>query len=176
MANTSAQPAIASILRPQTTLAITRGAARFLRQCGHAIALEMPLSTQRRLDIMALATTGRFLAIEVKSCAEDLRSDRKWHEYRDHCDGFAFAVAPEFPTDLLPPEAGVLLADRFGGEWLREPCAHPLSGARRKALLIAFAQLAAKRLHDSLDPADFHQPASQISGLQRPVPQSSSLT
>ncbi len=149
----------ASILRPQTTLAVTRGAARFLRHCGYAVALEMPLATSRRLDIMALSPTGTLLAIEVKSSIEDLRSDTKWHEYRDYCDAFAFAVTPEFPVESLAPDPGILLADRFGGEWLREPSAHGLSGARRKALLIAFAQLAANRLHDSLDPVG-SQPAS----------------
>ncbi len=139
--------------RPETTLAVTRGAARFLRQAGFAVVTEMTLATGRRVDLMALSPGGDLLAIEVKSGREDFIVDRKWGAYGAFCDGFAFAVAPEFPVALLPAEAGLLVADAYGGEWLREPQRHPLAAARRKAMLIAFARLAALRLHGRDDPA-----------------------
>jgi hypothetical protein len=143
----------ASAPRPDTTLAVTRGAARLLRAAGYAVICEMPLATGRRLDIMALSPAGDLLAIEVKSGREDFTVDRKWPEYRDWCDGFAFAVAPDFPLELLPEDAGLLVADAYGGEWLREAPRHALAPARRKAVTIAFARLAALRLHGLDDPA-----------------------
>jgi hypothetical protein len=139
--------------RPDTTLAVTRGAARLLRAAGFAVICEMPLATGRRLDIMALSPSGELLAIEVKSSREDFAMDRKWPEYREWCDLFAFAVAPDFPQELLPEEAGLLVADAYGGEWLREPPRHALAPARRKAVILLFARLAAHRLHALDDPA-----------------------
>jgi hypothetical protein len=143
----------APALRPATTLAVTRGAGRLLRAAGYAVICEMPLATGRRLDIMALSPSGDLLAIEVKSGREDFAVDRKWPEYRDWCDAFAFAVAPDFPMELLPEEAGLLVADAWGGEWLRQAPRHPLAPARRKAVTIAFARLAAIRLQSLDDPA-----------------------
>jgi hypothetical protein len=57
-----------------------------------------------------------------------------------------------FPLALLPPTEGLILADRFAGEILREAPLRSLSPARRKALLIRFARAAAGRLHALLDP------------------------
>lgn len=141
-----------SILRPQTTEAVVRGAARFLRRAGFVTVREMIVPSGRRMDLMALSPSGELLAVEVKSSVEDFRTDQKWRDYRDYSDAFAFAVAPEFPVGILPGDVGLLLADPYGGEWLREPPRHPLAGARRKALTLGFARLAAGRLHSLEDP------------------------
>ena len=71
--------------------------------------------------------------------------DRKWRDYLDFCDRFAFAVAPEFPQHVLPDDPGLLICDGFGGVLVREAPLSPLAGGRRKALTIAFARLAALR-------------------------------
>jgi hypothetical protein len=81
----------------------------------------------------------------VKSSLEDFRTDLKWGEYRPYCDAFAFAVGPEFPRHILPEEPGLIVADAFGGEVLREAPVVQLVGARRKALTVAFGRLAAQR-------------------------------
>ena len=57
----------------------------------------------------------------------------------------AFAVAPEFPTEVLPEDPGLIVADAFGGAVLREAPVASLAGARRKALTVAFGRLAALR-------------------------------
>lgn len=101
---------------------------------------------------MALSRAGQILAIEVKSGLGDFRVDRKWSGYRDYCDAFAFAVAPDFPEHVLPLDAGLILADSYGGYWARQPGAHVLSPARRKAMTISFACMAAGRLHAMDDP------------------------
>jgi len=131
--------------RPQTTLQVTRGAARLLADLGYAPLAEVCLPNGRRADLMALGPKGQIFIVEVKSGLEDFRTDQKWHEYQPYCDAFAFAVAPEFPREVLPDEPGLIVADAFGGAVLREAAAVPLAGSRRKALTLAFARLAALR-------------------------------
>jgi len=131
--------------RPEITQAVTRGAARLMTALGYAPLLEVCLPNGRRADIMALGPKGQIFIVEVKSGIEDFRTDRKWHEYQPYCDAFAFAVAPEFPREALPVDPGLIVADGFGGAVLREAPAAPLVGARRKALTLAFARLAALR-------------------------------
>ncbi|OXE35476.1 MAG: hypothetical protein CGW95_13560 [Phenylobacterium zucineum] len=131
--------------RPEITSNVTRGAARLLSHLGYAALTEVTLPNGRRADLMALSGKGELLIVEVKSSVEDYRVDRKWPDYAPYCDRFAFAVAPEFPQDLLPEGPGLMVCDGFGGAVLREPKLETLAGARRKALLIGFARLAALR-------------------------------
>jgi hypothetical protein len=131
--------------RPQTTLAVTRGAGRFLVDLGWAPLLEVGLPNGRRADVLALGPKGELAIVEVKSSLEDFRADLKWGEYLDWCDRFYFAVAPEFPREILPEGPGLIVADAFGGEMLFECAPAPLAPARRKSLTLAFARLAALR-------------------------------
>lgn len=131
--------------RPETTGRVTRGAARRLIDLGYAPLLEVTLPNGRRADVMALGPKGKFIIVEVKSGLEDLRADLKWGDYRDWCDAFYFAVAPEFPQAALPPDQGLLVADQFGGAEVRSAVEAPLPPARRRALILAFARLAALR-------------------------------
>ena len=112
---------------------------------GYAPLLEVTLPNGRRADIMALGPRGEIAIAEVKSGLDDFKTDRKWHEYLPYCDAFYFAVAPEFPREILPQTPGLIVADGFGGAVLRDAPPTPLAGARRKALTIAFARLAAMR-------------------------------
>lgn len=131
--------------RPETTLSVTRGAARLLMDMGYAPLLEVGLPNGRRADVMALGRRGDIVICEVKSGVEDYRCDQKWREYGPFCDAFYFAVAPEFPQRLLEGDCGLIVADGFGGAIVREASAHPLAPARRKALTLAFARLGAIR-------------------------------
>ncbi len=137
--------------RPETTLGVTRGAARLLADMGYAPLLEVCLPNGRRADVMALGRKGDIVIVEVKSGIEDYRVDRKWPEYAPFCDAFYFAVAPEFPQGVLPDAPGRIVADGFGGAVAREAPVLPLAPARRKALTLAFGRLAAMRtLRDPL--------------------------
>ena len=138
--------------RPDITRIVCRGAGRHLRERGFAIVKEMTFANGRRGDIVALSPSGELLVVEVKSGLADYRIDGKWPDYRDYCDGFLFAVPPEFPIEILPEDVGLIIADAYGGHLMREPPRHSLSAARRKALTIAFARLAALRLHGAEDP------------------------
>ena len=131
--------------RPETTLSVTRGAARLMVDMGYAPLLEVGLPNGRRADVMALGPRGDIVICEVKSGIEDYRVDRKWGEYGPYCDAFYFAVAPEFPAGVLPGEPGMIVADGFGGAVVREAPPAPLGPARRKALTLAFARLGALR-------------------------------
>ncbi len=124
---------------------MTRGAVRVFRGLGYVALAEVTLPNARRADLMAISPRGELFIAEVKSSLEDFRVDRKWRDYLDFCDRFAFAVSPEFPQHELPQEPGLLVCDGFGGALVREAPLSPLAGSRRKALTIAFARLAALR-------------------------------
>jgi hypothetical protein len=136
---------IVTVSRPETTQVVTRGAARLLVALGYAPVAEVCLPNGRRADLMALGPKGEIAIVEVKSGPEDYLADRKWGEYLSYCDAFYFAVAPEFPRQLLPEEPGLIVADGFGGAVLRDAPATPLAPARRKALTLAVGRLAAMR-------------------------------
>lgn len=134
-----------ALSRPETTELVTRGAARLLQALGHAPLLEFPLPNGRRADLMALSPKGELSIVEVKSSLEDFRTDRKWFDYTPYCDAFSFAVPPDFPRQVLPEDCGLIVADGFGGAVLRPAPVHGLAPARRKALTLQFARLAAVR-------------------------------
>jgi len=131
--------------RPETTAAVTRGAARLLLDIGYAPLAEVTLPNGRRADLMALGRKGQICIVEVKSSVEDYRTDQKWGEYAPYCDAFYFAVPPHFPREVLPIGPGLIVADGFGGAVLIEAPLTPLVTARRKALTLGFARLAAMR-------------------------------
>lgn len=123
-----------------------RGAVRLLESLGHGALTEFPLKSGRRADILSLDPKGEIWIVEVKSCVADFRADRKWQEYREWCDRFFFAVGPEFPAEILPGDAGIFVSGEYEGLLVREPEAAYLPAARRKALTLRFAHLAARRL------------------------------
>jgi hypothetical protein len=127
------------------TAAVTKGATRLLLDLGLAPVAELSLPNGRRADLAGLSRKGEIVMVEVKSCRADFDVDNKWPEYKDYCDRFYFAVATDFPTDILPPEEGLILADAFGAEIVREAETSALPGARRKTALIRLARHAAFR-------------------------------
>jgi hypothetical protein len=138
--------------RDAVTREVCRGAGRLLRAHGYACLNELPLPNGRRADVIGLARNGDIWIVEVKSGLEDFRVDNKWPEYRDFCDALFFAVAPEFPVDILPADTGLILADRYGGEIVRPAPEHRLAPARRKAMTLRIARAAAMTLQGLIDP------------------------
>ncbi len=132
--------------RPEVTALLARGSARVLYNHGLAALLEVPLANGRRADLMGLAGAGEIWIVETKSCLEDFTVDQKWPDYQDYCDRFYFAVTEDFPRELIPSQVGLIVADGFGGAILREAPLQALAGARRKAVTLLFARLAAQRL------------------------------
>ena len=137
---------------PPVAAEVARGVTRLFCRQDLFAACEMPLPNGRRADILALLPGGDFAIIEVKSCARDYLSDCKWPDYREFCDRLYFAVDLDFPQDLLPADAGLVVAEGRETALLREAPAHPLAPARRKALLQRYARVAAGRLAALSDP------------------------
>ncbi|HEY5226420.1 MAG TPA: MmcB family DNA repair protein [Methylovirgula sp.] len=135
-----------------TALLIARGTRRLLRARKFATLTEMPLASGRRADIVALAPDSTILIVEIKSSIADFRADAKWPEYRAHCDRLYFAISGETPPEIMPEDAGLIIADGFGAEILREAPVHRLAAATRRSMLLRFAHAAALRLHGLADP------------------------
>ena len=131
---------------------LTRGACRALEQLGYVSLVEFPLANGRRADILALGKTGDLVIVEIKSSVADFRADRKWSNYRDFSDRLYFAVPNDFPRPLIPDECGLMVADSFSAAVLRDGSTTRLDAARRRALTLRFARIAATRLRRLLDP------------------------
>ena len=134
-------------------LAIVRGVRRLLRARGFATVTELPLGSGRRADVVGVNGDGALLIVEIKSSISDFRADQKWREYAAHCDRLYFGVAADMPLDIMPQEAGLIVADSYGGEVLREPPLRAIAPAARRAVLLRFAIAAADRLHRLADPS-----------------------
>jgi len=131
---------------------VQRGTCRLLRALGQATLTELPLANGRRADIVTIDRAGTITIIEIKSSIADFRCDFKWPEYRDFCDLLYFAIPPEVPVGIMPQDAGLIVADRYGAEILRAAEEDRLAAARRKAMTLRIARAAALRLHDIADP------------------------
>lgn len=136
----------------ETALLVARGTRRLLRSRKFATLTELPLASGRRADIVALASDATILIVEIKSSIADFRADAKWPDYRAHCDRLYFAISDQIPPEIMPEDAGLIVADGFGAEILREAPDHRLAAATRRSMLLRFAHAAAHRLHGLSDP------------------------
>ncbi|MDJ0920055.1 MAG: MmcB family DNA repair protein [Henriciella sp.] len=133
-----------------TASRICRGVLRLLSEHGFAGVTELTLANGRRADVAAIGQDGKVVIVEIKSSVADFRADSKWPEYAGFCDRFYFAIEDGFPRDLIPGHTGLIIADAFGGAFLREPKEARLAPARRKAVTLRFARLAATRLNQAV--------------------------
>ena len=132
---------------------LQRGVCRRFRAEGLSVVTELSLANGRRADVVALSSGGDVVIVEIKSCLLDYQSDGKWQDYLPFCDRLYFAVAADFPCEVIPVPAGLILADRYGAELVREPAEERLTAPRRKAMMLCFARAAALRLQLHLDPS-----------------------
>ena len=131
---------------------IARGVARHMRQLGFASLLEFVPARGLRMDVISIGPKGEVWVIECKSSREDFQTDHKWEGYLEFSDRFYFAVPPDFPTEILPDQHGLIFADGYGAEILRDSPETPLNAARRKKITQKFARNAAERLQNYVDP------------------------
>jgi len=137
----------------ETALAVARGVRRLFRARGFSTVTELPLTDGRRADVVALNGEGALVIVEIKSSIADFRADSKWRDYAAHCDRLYFAIPQEMPVEIMPMEAGLIVADRFGAEILRETETRMVAPATRRAMMLRFALAAADRLHRLVDPS-----------------------
>ena len=149
----SDEPVIVDARQSPTAAAVQRGVCRMLRNAGHMPVPEFTLPSGRRADILSVNDRGEFWIIEIKSSLADFRSDSKWPDYSAYCDRFFFARPVELDDGIFPADSGLIVADAYGAQILRQPASHPMAAARRKALTLKFARTAAHRLLQIHDPA-----------------------
>jgi len=137
-------------LQPGQKLA--RGVSRHLHGHGFVSIEEFVPSRGLRVDVMGLGPKGEIWVIECKSSRADFQTDTKWQGYLGWCDRYFWAVDMDFPTDLLPTGAGLIIADAFDAEIIRMAPEDKLAPARRKVLIQKFATHAARRLQAFRDP------------------------
>ncbi|HEY3777011.1 MAG TPA: MmcB family DNA repair protein [Rhizomicrobium sp.] len=134
-----------------TAAEVARGVSRVLMQEGFSPILEFSLANGRRLDVAALAGDGTVAGVEIKVAIPDLKCDAKWPDYLEFCELFYFAIPPDFPDELVPPDTGLIVADRYGGAIVRPAAFAILHASRRRAVTLRFAKVAAERLALALD-------------------------
>lgn len=137
-------------LQPGQLLA--RGVVRHLTTHGFACLDEFVPERGKRVDVMALGPKGELWVIECKSSRADFQSDCKWEGYLEWCDRYFWAVDEAFPTELLPAETGLIIADAYDGEIIRMAPEDKLAAARRKVVIQKFARVSALRLSALRDP------------------------
>jgi hypothetical protein len=136
----------------ETAAAIQRGVGRMLRGAGFACVPELSLANGRRADVLALGRKGEVWIIEIKSSPADYLSDSKWRDYMEFCDRFFFAIPADMDPSLIDEGAGLIIADAWGADIVRDAAEARLAGARRKAVTLLVARTAAMRLHSATDP------------------------
>ena len=131
---------------------LARGICRHFLTYNFVSVEELVPTSGLRVDVMALGPKGDLWIVECKSGRADFQSDHKWRGYLNWCDRFFWAVDTDFPTELLPADTGLIIADGFGAEVLRMGPKYKLAAARRKVLIQKFARHAALRDMATRDP------------------------
>lgn len=136
----------------ETARMVQRGVGRLLAGYGFSVLHELSLASGRRADVIGIGGSGEVWIVEIKSSVEDLRADHKWPDYRLHCDRLFFATHAGVPLAIFPEQAGLIVADGYGGAVIRPAPEHRLAAATRKALTLRFARAAARRIQRLIDP------------------------
>ncbi len=131
---------------------LARGVCRHLLGHDFVTVEELTPTSGLRVDVMALGPKSEVWVIECKSSRADFQCDHKWQGYLEWCDRFFWAVDEDFPTDLLPDDTGLIIADAYDAEILRMAPEAKLAPARRKVMVQKFARHAATRWHAARDP------------------------
>jgi hypothetical protein len=137
---------------------VARGVGRLFFRRDQFALCEVPLPNGRRADMVAICPAGLITIVEIKVSRADLLGDGKWPDYLDYCDYFFWAVPPSFDLEPLRCEgkgadcSGLIIADRYDAEILRDAPLRKLAAARRKAETLRFARRAARRLAGDIDP------------------------
>ncbi|WP_108483471.1 MmcB family DNA repair protein [Oceaniglobus ichthyenteri] len=136
--------------RPGQLLA--RGVCRHLLSHDFVTVEELTPTPGLRVDVMALGPKGEVWVIECKSSRADFAGDHKWQGYLEWCDRYFWAVDENFPTDLLPDDTGLIIADGYDADIIRMGPETKLAPARRKVMVQKFARHAALRWQMARDP------------------------
>lgn len=143
---------------PACAADVARGVTRMLMRHDLAALGEVALDGGRRADLMAIDAKGCIVIVEIKVSRADLLGDAKWRDYLACCDRYYWAVPAGFDLSplggeaFLPERTGVIVADRYDAEIVREAATAPLAAHVRKRCTLDFARRAARRLTALADP------------------------
>lgn len=141
-----------------TAADVARGIMRLFARNDIWCLSEVPLKNARRADLMGVDAKGLVVIVEIKVARGDLLGDNKWPDYLDFCDRFYWGVPPGLDRSPLETEAyqpdkcGVIVADNYDGEILRQAPLDPLAAARRKVQVERLARMAMRRHTALIDP------------------------
>lgn len=137
---------------------VARGIARLFARNDIWCLSEVALKNGRRADLMGIDAKGLVVIVEIKVARGDLLGDTKWPDYLDYCDRFFWGVPPSLDRSPLesegyqPDETGVIVADGYDAEIVRQAALTRLAPARRKAQVERLARLAMRRHTALIDP------------------------
>tara|TARA_B110000114_G_C14930110_1_gene332067 strand:+ start:157 stop:612 length:456 start_codon:yes stop_codon:yes gene_type:complete len=131
---------------------LARGVCRHLLSYDFVSVEELVPTSGRRVDVMALGPKGEIWIVECKSSRADFQADHKWQDYLEWCDRYFWAVDKAFPTEILPADTGLIIADAYDAAIIRMGLENKLASGRRKSMVHKFARHAARRAHASRDP------------------------
>lgn len=137
---------------------VARGIRRLFARNGIWCVEEMALKNGRRTDLMGIDARGQVIIVEIKVARGDLLGDNKWPDYLEFCDRFFWGVPPGLDRGPLENEAyspercGVIVADGYDAEIVRQAALEPLASARRKAQVERLARIAMRRNTILTDP------------------------
>jgi hypothetical protein len=130
----------------EKAMLVRKGVQILLNEMRHAVLPELPLASGRRADLISISDKGEIWIVEIKSSIEDFRVDRKWPDYRLHCDRLFFATHRDVPLEIFPEDCGLFLSDGYGADMVREAPEHRLPPATRKSVTLSVCRAAAQRL------------------------------
>ncbi len=107
----------------ETALMVQRGVARLMRASGFAVLPEFTLATGRRADLIGIGDGGEIWDRGDQVLARGLPCRSKWPEYRDYCDRLFFAIPTTMEPEMMPVDAGLIVAD----SWEPTSCGNPRS-------------------------------------------------
>jgi hypothetical protein len=137
---------------------VARGVGRLFARNDIWCLSEVALKNGRRADLMGIDAKGLVVIVEIKISRADLLGDGKWPDYLDFCDRFFWAVPPGLDRSPLetasfqPGETGIIVADGYDAEIVRQAALTPLAPARRKVQVERLARLAMRRHTALTDP------------------------
>ncbi|MEO0643319.1 MAG: MmcB family DNA repair protein [Pseudomonadota bacterium] len=150
---------VAKRARQPTAAQVARGIGRLFARNDIWCLPEVSLKNARRADLMGIDAKGLIVIVEIKVARADLMGDTKWPDYLDFCDRFYWAVPPSLDRAPLesaafePDLSGVIVADGYDAEIVRQASLTRLSAARRKAQVERLARLAMRRHTALIDPS-----------------------
>lgn len=110
---------MAYVKRRAITANVTDHVIKYYTHKRYCVSKEIGLCKRGRLraDFLALNTKREIIIVEVKSCVQDFRTDKKWHKYLPYCNKLYFALTEDTWRAIqseIPKGIGVMILNDYG--------------------------------------------------------------